>query len=251
SPVSSPNRPLSLAAQAVPGKIESVPSAAHFRDCSGCDRVTSEAQLGNVLVDFYRCPESMTTLSVLPELQPAPGYFRFGPESICYGRSTLGSSADPGGAHLPDLAGHSQFHGSTLHLPFDATEILDNLRFERYPPIGTIGARALLSSDPIRRIYYYIRPWLAKPLRQALQRRYFRNWRHLRFPKWPVDTTVENILETLLLLSMRSRNLDSLPFIWFWPDGALSSAIVTHDVETTAGIEFIPRLMDVDEAFKI
>jgi hypothetical protein len=50
---------------------------------------------------------------------------------------------------------------------------------------------------------------------------------------------------------MKASGLDRMPFIWFWPDGALSSVIMTHDVETEAGVEFVPHLMDVDDSFNI
>jgi hypothetical protein len=100
-------------------------------------------------------------------------------------------------------------------------------------------------------MYYYLRPMLGDSLRKSLQRLFLRGWDRLPFPQWPVDTSVECILERLLLLSMTLRRLDEMPFIWFWPDGALGSAIVTHDVETKAGVDFIPHLMDVDGAFGI
>ena len=62
---------------------------------------------------------------------------------------------------------------------------------------------------------------------------------------------MENTFERILLLSMKARNLARIPFIWFWPDGASSSAIVTHDVETNAGLNFVSGLMDVDDVFGI
>jgi hypothetical protein len=78
---------------------------------------------------------------------------------------------------------------------------------------------------------------------------YFRGWEKITFPAWPVDLTVERLLETVLLLCMKSRRIDTVPFIWFWPDGASSAAILTHDVETAQGRDFCPRLMDIDESF--
>jgi hypothetical protein len=38
-----------------------------------------------------------------------------------------------------------------------------------------------------------------------------------------------------------------MPFIWFWPDGANGAAILTHDVESPAGLEFCEKLMDLDD----
>jgi len=50
---------------------------------------------------------------------------------------------------------------------------------------------------------------------------------------------------------MRVRHVEKIPFIWFWPDGAPAAAIVTHDVETAAGVNAIPALIAIDEAFQI
>src|SRR5262249_40429739 len=87
--------------------------------------------------------------------------------------------------------------------------------------------------------------------RRGLQRMYFRNRKSLPFPRWPVDVTVEQIFETLVQLCLRSRGIAQLPFIWFWPDGAPSCAIVTHDVETSLGRDRCSWLMDVDDSYEI
>ena len=50
---------------------------------------------------------------------------------------------------------------------------------------------------------------------------------------------------------MKSRNIQTIPFIWFWPEGIRSCAIVTHDVETSAGRDFCPNLMDLNDKFGI
>src|SRR5436190_915495 len=70
-------------------------------------------------------------------------------------------------------------------------------------------------------------------------------------PNWPVDVTVEQILARLARLCLRSHGIARLPFVWFWPDGASSCAIVTHDVETAAGRDRCSWLMDVDDSHGI
>jgi hypothetical protein len=66
-----------------------------------------------------------------------------------------------------------------------------------------------------------------------------------------VDRTVDNVLEHLLLLSLRASHQQEIPFIWFWPNGASSCAIMTHDVETTAGRDFCSTLMDINDEFGV
>jgi hypothetical protein len=45
--------------------------------------------------------------------------------------------------------------------------------------------------------------------------------------------------------------LEQIPFIWFWPNGASAATIVAHDVETDAGIAFIPSMIDIGASFDI
>jgi len=88
-------------------------------------------------------------------------------------------------------------------------------------------------------------------VRKQIQKFYGRNWRELSFPRWPVDTTVENICEELLLMSMEAKGVDRVPFVWFWPNGARGCVLMTHDVETEAGRDFCTDLMDLDDSFGI
>ena len=62
---------------------------------------------------------------------------------------------------------------------------------------------------------------------------------------------MEQLLETSLLLLMKATGVEAIPFVWFWPDGADSAAMITHDVETAPGRDFCARLMDIDESFGI
>jgi hypothetical protein len=77
------------------------------------------------------------------------------------------------------------------------------------------------------------------------------NWDAKSFPRWPVDTTVEAIFRKLILLSMQASGVDRFPFVWFWPDGAQSCVLMTHDVETKKGMDFCPAVMDIDDAFGV
>jgi hypothetical protein len=81
-----------------------------------------------------------------------------------------------------------------------------------------------------------------------LQKAYLRDWHTIPFPNWPVDRSVDLLFERLIVLAMRFSGIARLPFIWFWPDGYNACAILTHDVETTAGRDFCSRVMDLDDA---
>jgi hypothetical protein len=66
-----------------------------------------------------------------------------------------------------------------------------------------------------------------------------------------VDVSVETLMRRTLALAATNRGITKVPFIWFWPDGAESCVMVTHDVEGRAGRDFCPQLMDLDDSFGI
>jgi hypothetical protein len=212
---------------------------------------TQPSNVEQLLKDYFRCPEHFADFTVATDLSCDSGYFRFGSDAICYGQC---SSVIPA-ALVTDARSiacpHVHTNGSTVQLPFDPVQVVDNLRFERYTANSMRGKKKLTTNNALRNLYYLGRPFMPVTVRKYLQKIYFRGWDKVPFPTWPVDRTVENIFEQLLVLAMRSRNLDKVPFVWFWPDGARSCVMMTHDVETSSGADFCPRLMDLDESFGI
>jgi len=202
-----------------------------------------------VIVDRYRCPEQFIRTSLTAPLSAENGYFRFGRDLLCYGRPCSVTPAKYVGEHLHDLLNEVRTDQPDVRLPFDLTQLVDNLTNERYL-MNSDGTSPGSAPHPLfSKLYYSVRPFLSTSLRIQFQRIYFGSREKATFPAWPLDLTVERLLETVLLLGMKSRGIDTVPFIWFWPDGASSAAILTHDVETAEGRDFCPRLMDMDESF--
>jgi hypothetical protein len=202
----------------------------------------------HALIDRYKCPDDVAAFSLAAGLSKEAGFFRFGQEAICYGQSVSGfRSIHPAGS-LYDVAQDVEVDGLTIRLPFDPTMVIDNLRLERYVVVSNRGGIRQLGKQAVRSVYYTIRPLLPVSLRRHLQKVYLRGWDKTPFPRWPVDFSVEDILERLLLISMKAQGLKKIPFIWFWPEGAPGCAIMTHDVEQRAGRDFCSELMDLDDA---
>ena len=202
------------------------------------------------LVDHYRCPDIFADFELKGQLSGDTGYFRFGQESICYGRSTSGFRASRADRALYDALRDVITDGSNLLLPFDPTDVIDNLRLERYATHYSHGALNQWKRF-LRNAYYFVRPLLHVNVRKHFQRTHLNGWRGHFFPRWPVDTTVEELCEQLLLLSMKAKGVNRVPFIWFWPDGAQSCVAMTHDLETERGKAFCNELMDLDDSFGI
>ena len=202
--------------------------------------------MSSSLIDHYRCPEEFAQTCITSDLSTDSQHFYFGNDTLCYGQVAGVPESCAGLSGFRDVFGEVSARDSSVCLPFDPSQIVENLRRERYMGNDYAGRRNVLLGPMIRDIYYLLRPFMSIGVRRPLQRFALRRWQRLPFPEWPVDTTVERFLERLLILCMKANNLDEIPFIWFWPEGASSCAMVTHDVETRAGLRFIPRLMDID-----
>jgi hypothetical protein len=196
--------------------------------------------------DHYCCPDDFLDFALSGDLSSRESYFRFGPETLGYGRSWAGGRSDRAESSVHDALLDTVIQDSKLRLPFDPTEVIDNLRLERYPHRG-LGRH----ENNLKKIYYWLRPFTNQSLRKQIQRFHARNWRKAPFPRWPVDTTVENICERILLLSLKAKGVERIPFVWFWPRGAKGCVLMTHDVETAAGRDFCKELLDLDDSFGV
>ena len=205
------------------------------------------------LSDYYRIPgDSLGPISLTGNSAPEhPGFFQFGAKNVCYGRCQSGVAVEVTGSWEFDAAKYIRSDGNAIQLPFDMTEVIENLRLERYRKKLTRGMELFAASEPIRKLYYFIREGLPDSARRQLQRTYFRDWKELPFPAWPVDFTVDNLHEEFLRLLMETSGAKKVPFIWFWPDGVPNCLIMTHDVETSAGRDFTFKLIDLDDKYGI
>lgn len=202
--------------------------------------------LTTAVMDRYRCPEGFLDFRLNGELSADAKYFHFGPDTLVYGQTSKEIGQKTASSATPDAITNVAIDGPRVLLPFDPDQVIDNLRLERYPS-GKLSAfeRAL------KEFYYRLRPFTTRSLRGQIQKLRARHWQEKQFPRWPIDTSVENLSESLLLLSLQAQGVDRVPFIWFWPDGARGCVAMTHDVEATAGRDFCGELLDMDESFGI
>ncbi|MFZ0478270.1 MAG: hypothetical protein WAL71_03900 [Terriglobales bacterium] len=200
--------------------------------------------MNRTLIEYFRFPEQHGRLALDGPLSETRGYFRFGDETL-FGRVQDQPAASPLGLGERQAA-QPRIEDGVAYLPFDLTEVSNELRQEAY-----VNGNERRMMSAVNAAYYLVRPILPVAVRKHLQAIRLRNWKRLRFPHWPVDRTVDNLMEQALLLLLRAQDAKEIPFIWFWPDWASSAAVMTHDVETTAGRDFCPSLMDINESFGI
>lgn len=203
----------------------------------------------NILLDYYRA--SALPKAILPSKDQlnGSGFFRFGQELICYGQCATGVASEVCDSAAFDASHSVAIVDSAIQLPFDIGEVIESLRRERYVEgLHSVG-RPLAHTELVRKAYYFVRDYLPVRIRRYMQRAYLRGWQNLPLPHWPVDFTVDSLHEQFLRMTMVAEGLERVPFIWFWPEGATSCLILTHDVEGDAGLRFCSSLMDLVTAF--
>jgi hypothetical protein len=204
--------------------------------------------MNQAFLDYFRCPEDFADFR-LDDVQPrtnTPGYFCFGHDVVCFGTAGVPVQHEMGGP-LADVYAQVRSKEGATYLSFNPTDVADNLRNERY----VNGVQSSTWRTLARAAYYLIRPALPVSARRPLQRVWLKSWNKKPFPRWPVDVTVDRMFERLMACLLLSRPGSRIPFVWFWPEGKSSCAIVTHDVETASGLEFIGKLMDINDSFGI
>jgi hypothetical protein len=199
-------------------------------------------------LEYFRCPERYVRLSVKDGLSENSGFFQFGQGVVGYGRYARHRPADSPRGQLRDGWADVDSASGSVQLPFDLKEVVENLRLERYTEDCQYGSS---ENGIVPWLYYAVRPFLPVAIRRHLQRAYLSDWSKIVFPNWPVDHTVDSIVRGSMQLLLRAQQLEKIPFIWFWPEGAAGGVSVTHDVETTAGRDFCESLMNLNESFGI
>jgi hypothetical protein len=210
----------------------------------------ARSPMSAAFTEHYRCPDDFADFTLTASLSDDAGYFRFGGDTICYGQTASGFRLDRVDTNLFDCLNDVTTHGSSVLLPFSPTDVADNLRLERYARRFRLSALSV-GQRTLRSAYYFLRPWMRVTVRKHVQKARLNGWRKRLFPRWPVDTTVEDLSEQLLLRSMKAKGVERVPFVWFWPNGAQSCIVMTHDVEAQSGQDFCPELMSLDDSFGI
>lgn len=204
---------------------------------------------GRAFIDYYRCAPQLAPLSTKHRLSNANGYFLFG-DAVAFGRCAGASPASYITGALTDVASGVASQDGRVQLPFDLTEVATNLRQERYYRNGFSFLERTTSSEASQRLYYLIRPMMGVGVRKHLQKLRLRGWESIAFPRWPVDVSVDMLMENTMAAVLKEHGR-AIPFIWFWPEGATACGMMTHDVEGPMGVDFCSTLMALDEAHGI
>jgi len=200
-------------------------------------------------LEHTKCPPSFVQKVESSLHGEAEGFFGLGKMRL-FGRADGQVTHSTYTRDLPQVDELVSRNATSVHLPFEPTQIIDNLRLEKYA--GAVNGKSTYWTDQeslTRKIYYSLRPLLPVPFRRILQRIALQDWASIPFPKWPVDTTVEDLMNWLFEIALQASGEKEIPFIWYWPKEHLSCAIMTHDVETGEGQDFCKAILKIEAEY--
>jgi hypothetical protein len=134
----------------------------------------------------------------------------------------------------------------SVFLPFDPDEVCLNCWSERYmESLRTESQRR--THDGAIRSYYLVRGLLPRPLQIWLRRRYARRQARTPFPRWPAETALHDFhnLFTAILAEVAGQ---PVPRIAPWPHDHTWAFVLTHDVETAAGLAALGPICELERS---
>ena len=144
-----------------------------------------------------------------------------------------------------DVASVWRDDAGNVLLPFDPAEIMLQFWSERYQDHG--GGRLRRLQPAVVRAYYGLRPFIPRPLQIVMRRAFTRVQRRLPFPGFPVETALHDFYEWLFQLIAVFAG-GPIPWLDVWPDGRSWAFVLTHDVETEAGLANVETLRAIERS---
>jgi hypothetical protein len=96
-------------------------------------------------------------------------------------------------------------------------------------------------------MYYAARPVIPRPVQIAMRQAFTRVQQQAPFPAFPTETALHDLYEwlfqTVTVFAGRP-----VPWLDLWPGGHSWALVLTHDVDTAAGLANLDLLRDIDRA---
>jgi peptidoglycan/xylan/chitin deacetylase (PgdA/CDA1 family) len=136
-----------------------------------------------------------------------------------------------------------QWRASLLKQIAKSREHTEHYLFERYLPEGRRHPPSQLKA------YYLLRRFLPKPVRHQLNEVAIRLRKPQSFPAWPIETKLVDFWRTWIEQTLEAFGVSDQWHIGFWPDGNDRCIVLTHDVETAAGMKRIEQMCDLEAKY--
>lgn len=126
--------------------------------------------------------------------------------------------------------------------PFDVDRAVAELLIEGY---RVSDSRASMLQN-LHRLYYLLRPLIPRAIQMRMKRAYTGVQAKLEFPSWPIEEGLEGLRRVFGWCVVRASGLEEVPKIAAWPKGKRFCAVLTHDVETEAGVANIAAIAAIE-----
>lgn len=99
-----------------------------------------------------------------------------------------------------------------------------------------------------KRVYYQVKPFFPQPLAWLL-RRWYSNPDRQQFPlQWPLEPRYVQFQWEVIRQVMNLSSKKSIRFVNFWPRGERFGLVLTHDIETMDGQNYVRAVADLEES---
>ena len=123
------------------------------------------------LVDYFRLPDNTFRPASSGTGSGRNGFFRFNSRVVCYGQCGSGVAERIDGSELPDASKGVRLVESDARLPFDVSQVIDNLRLERYAKKRAPGKQRFVNNPSVREAYYFARELMPVSVRRHAEQR--------------------------------------------------------------------------------
>jgi peptidoglycan/xylan/chitin deacetylase (PgdA/CDA1 family) len=98
-----------------------------------------------------------------------------------------------------------------------------------------------------RRAYYLVKPLLPRAATRAVRRFYQRPSKVRSRLGWPIESRYVRFLWTVMRELLMAASWQSFSFRYFWPAGHRFAFVLTHDIETSTGQDYVRAVADLEE----
>src|SRR5260370_14095008 len=149
-------------------------------------------------IEHTKCPPSFLEHVTCSPLSGTEGFFRFGDLQL-YGRTSDGLVSPAPAEKSPRIDTQISRGNKTIELPFNPSEIIDNLRLEKYVGAAKAEIAYIANGEAIsRRVYYAPCPFFSVYFARIRSLIALRDCSDIRFPSCPVDPTARRFFRSFL-----------------------------------------------------
>jgi peptidoglycan/xylan/chitin deacetylase (PgdA/CDA1 family) len=135
---------------------------------------------------------------------------------------------------------------STALLDFDESIELSEIPFLTLGE-GRFGLEHWRLSQ-VKRTYYLLKPVIPRTLIRVLRRLYTGSFDSKKDSYWPIDPRFPAFQWEVLRQLLTQAGNESMEFMRLWPENHRFAFVLTHDVETADGQNFVRKVADLEES---